>query len=146
MVVSDLEELPQYKAQLTCFINTETAGILDDCIIQKFPDHIWLVNNAINAKKISSLMKEKCINLPSSYDVSIDFESTGEGQGSCLIAIQGPRSEEAIRCIQNGETTRSLQNLSFGSGCPIHLLGEECYISRTGYTGEDGFEVHFLQS
>ena len=140
LVASDIDELPNYKAILSRFLNEEEKypGILDDCLVQKFPDHIWIVNNAINACKIANLIKEKQVK--NVQNISANFSLEQNQLEHCLLSVQGPRSEEALqRLIQDQE--HIICGLKLGQGSPISIYKENCYISRTGYTGEDGFEV-----
>lgn len=56
--------------------------------------------------------------------------------GHALIALQGPKAEAALAALAPEART-----LGFMEACPVVLLGSTCLVSRSGYTGEDGFEI-----
>jgi aminomethyltransferase len=138
MVISDPQE-PHHKARLTCIANDQ-AGILDHCMVQKLPDHIWLVHNASNATKIEDSMKNKASSFRGNIDTMHD--KPGADQKYCLVAVQEPLSEKAVQSLaMSEEGKRAIHFLPFGRGIPVTLSGQDCHISRTGYTSEDRFEV-----
>ena len=117
------------------FLCYENGGVVDDLLIYKYDtEHFLLVVNASNLDKdlewIFSQKEQK-----ESLSVEIDNLSDDVSQ----IAIQGPKSQEILQKITSfGLST--LKFFFFQDG--VMLYDAKCLISRTGYTGEDGFEIY----
>lgn len=105
------------------------GGVVDDLLVYKYADKFLLVVNAANIDKDYEWM----INQSESFDVCIDNQSERWGQ----IAIQGPKAEETL-----GKVLPQLAEKSSLLGFYEFFQEGEYIISRTGYTGEDGFEVY----
>lgn len=107
------------------------GGAVDDLLVYKCSENVFLlVINAANIDKdIEWIMQNK-----DGYDVEIVNESDNYGE----IAIQGPESETVIESVLG----ISCAELTFYTFKEIEYNGETIIISRTGYTGEDGFEVY----
>lgn len=105
------------------------GGVVDDLLVYKYADKFLLVINAANIDKDYAWMLENA----KGYDVRIDNQSDFWGQ----IAVQGPKAEEALCSIlpQFSEKAKALGFYEF-------FQEGDFIISRTGYTGEDGFEVY----
>jgi len=115
----------QYSALLA-----DNGTIVDDCTVYRFDDKIMLVVNAANVEKDW----EHVVELKGAANVRLKNISDNVG----LLALQGPRAEAVLQ----PETEVRLEALSyyhFGVG---KVAGRGCFISRTGYTGEDGFELY----
>jgi aminomethyltransferase len=108
------------------FLMNEEAGIHDDLIITKVEGGFNIVLNAAcknsDFKLLSNLLANK-------YEMSLSEELS-------LIAIQGPKAVKILEKIING-----VSNLKFMNGNKFNYLNENIYITRSGYTGEDGFEI-----
>lgn len=116
-------------AKYTVLTNKE-GGIIDDLIITKLSqDKFFIVLNAACKEKDVSWINK---NLPS----NIKFQ---ELSNRSLIAIQGAKSEEILCKLIN----ESLQDLNYMNlqNCTLKNNNAEIFVSRTGYTGEDGFEI-----
>ncbi|MEJ5229771.1 MAG: glycine cleavage system aminomethyltransferase GcvT [Pseudothermotoga sp.] len=108
----------------------ENGGIIDDLLVYKLGEsRAMLVVNAANTEKDFRWILDKA----STFDVTVSDCSSQYG----LIAVQGPASEEFLRKFVPDITT--LPYYSFSS---YLIFGKNCMISRTGYTGEDGFEIY----
>ncbi|NNF07363.1 MAG: glycine cleavage system aminomethyltransferase GcvT, partial [Candidatus Eisenbacteria bacterium] len=105
------------------------GGIVDDLLIYHLEDSVLLVVNASNIEKDLAWVKE---NLP--QDVSLENES----YETSLLAVQGPRVEEMLQQM----TEVPLSDLGYYRTCPAKVGGLDLLLSRTGYTGEDGFELY----
>jgi aminomethyltransferase len=121
----DLKNLKLNSSKYSFLMNDE-AGVHDDLIITKLEDGFLIILNAAckdnDFKILSSLLKNK-------YKMVLDDQRS-------LIAIQGPKSVEILNLIIN-----SVADLSFMSGNWFVYKGQKLYVTRSGYTGEDGFEV-----
>ena len=109
------------------------GGVVDDLLVYREykPDHFLLVVNASNIEKD---YKYICDNA-AGFDVAIDNQSAKWGQ----VAIQGPRSEEIVTKVLGIDDARSLGFYEFFNST---WNGARMIVSRTGYTGEDGFELY----
>ena len=109
------------------------GGTVDDLLVYKeaAPDLFLLVVNAANIDKDYAWMKENS----AGFEVSIDNASDSWGQ----IAVQGPRSQEYLCGIPELSPSAALGFYEFRHA---NLLGSDIIVSRTGYTGEDGFEIY----
>ena len=105
------------------------GGIVDDCIFYKrHDDEYFVIVNASNREKDLAWMREQVGDLVSIDDVSDD---------TALIAVQGPRAVALVDRLAGGGLT-DLASFSFRDAL---VAGVHCMVARTGYTGEDGFEL-----
>ena len=129
LVPSDLSRLTPGRAQYTVLLNPE-GGIIDDVIIyDQGPDKtVMIVNAATKEKDKTWLLSQLDQNQIQLTDVSDD---------QILIALQGPQAVTVLQPFLKADLT-SLP--AFGQ-LETELLGDLAFIARTGYTGEDGFEM-----
>ena len=127
LVPQDISKLYDTKA-VYCQLTNEQGGILDDLIIYKINDDKYLI--IVNASRIENDFDWFCKN-KNNYDVILKNVS----DDYCLFALQGPKASEMM-------TNMGIENQpEFFSIRPEKLNGIEIQLSRTGYTGEDGFEI-----
>ena len=107
-------------------LTTNSGGILDDLMFSNRRDHIFIVLNA--ACKNSDIKHLKSLLEP---EILVE-----EVLNRALIALQGPASETVL-----GELNPQVKNMKFMDVETLLVSGVECWISRSGYTGEDGFEI-----
>tara|TARA_Y100000817_G_scaffold178474_1_gene139356 strand:- start:140 stop:1246 length:1107 start_codon:yes stop_codon:yes gene_type:complete len=121
----DLKNLELNYSKYSFLMNDE-AGIYDDLIITKIENGFLVILNAAckesDFKILSKLLNDK-------YKMILDEKRS-------LIAIQGPKSVQILNDLING-----VEDLSFMSGNWFLFQNEKIYITRSGYTGEDGFEI-----
>ena len=108
------------------FLTNDDGGILDDLMFSNRGDHIFVVLNA--ACKDSDIKYLRSLLEP---NISIK-----EIENRALIALQGPASEAVL-----GKYHPQIENMKFMDVETLPIDGSECWISRSGYTGEDGFEI-----
>ena len=108
------------------FLTNDDGGILDDLMFSNRGDHIFVVLNA--ACKDSDIKYLRSLLEP---NISIK-----EIENRALIALQGPASEAVL-----GKYHPQIENMKFMDVETLTIDGAECWISRSGYTGEDGFEI-----
>ena len=121
----DLKNLKLNHSKYSFLMNNE-AGIYDDLIITKIEKGFLIILNAAckeNDFEILSRLLDK------KYKMFLDEKRS-------LIAIQGPKSAKILSDIISG-----VEDLSFMSGNWFIFQNQEIYITRSGYTGEDGFEI-----
>lgn len=127
----DLDSLKLGSAKYTLLIN-ENNQILDDLIIYKLIDRFLLVINASNTNKDLEWIYSKI-----KGDVRINNITSESG----MLAIQGPEVINKISSISN-----SLKSLGRYKFMNISISEKDIFVARTGYTGEDGFEIIFDNS
>ncbi|MGW0808829.1 glycine cleavage system aminomethyltransferase GcvT [Nonomuraea sp. NPDC002799] len=128
-LVGHLSALTPGRARYTMIVN-ERGGVLDDLIVYRLGDEEFMVvANASNYEKVGNELKSRS----KSFDVVVDDRS----DQYALIAVQGPRSQEILATL----TDADLAGLKYYAGLPARVDGRQALIARTGYTGEDGFEL-----
>ncbi len=129
LVPSDLSPLSAGAAKYTLFLNQQ-AGILDDLIFycQGQDQGILIVNAATTDKDKAWLLKH----LDSSR---VEFADVSQDQ--TLIALQGPKALQTLQLL----VEQDLSSLRPYHHADVTLLGQPAWLARTGYTGEDGFEI-----
>lgn len=112
-----------------CYKN---ATIVDDLLAYRFSDvKVLLVVNASNTDKDFAWVEEQS----KGYRVTVTNVSNQYAQ----LAFQGPKAEEILKSV-SGVNLSKIKFYNFTTG---RINGIECVVSRTGYTGEDGFELYF---
>ncbi len=108
-----------------------TGGVVDDLLVYKMgSQRYFLVINASNIDKDVAWINSQT----NGFDVVVEHQSDRYGE----VAVQGPRSEEIVEKILGIECS----DLLFYTCKEVERDGETIIISRTGYTGEDGFEIY----
>jgi len=126
LVPGDLQALAPSRMRYTMFTN-DGAGILDDLMVTRVEDGLYVVVNAACKDADIALMRAE---LPG--DVAVDhLEDRG------LLALQGPAAVEVMARLAGDD----IRNMPFMSAAEIAVGGFSCFITRSGYTGEDGFEI-----
>ena len=126
LVPADIVALPVNQSLYTVLTN-DSGGMLDDLIITKWAsDKLFLVLNAACKKQDIAYLRE---NLHSSVSIEVL-------DAQILLALQGPKAREVIAVL-----APEAAKLTFMHGCHVSIEGVDCYITCSGYTGEDGFEI-----
>lgn len=125
LVPVDVVDLPVGKQRYALFTNTN-GGILDDLMITRREGDLFVVvNAACKAADIRHLVTHighRC-NVQPLPD-------------RALLALQGPKAVTALRKLNP-----DVAKLTFMTGMSAHIAGTDCFVTRSGYTGEDGFEI-----
>ncbi|GAA1349628.1 glycine cleavage system aminomethyltransferase GcvT [Falsarthrobacter nasiphocae] len=122
------------KAKYSLICN-EDGGIIDDLITYRLgEDEYLVVPNAGNADTVWGEFQARA----EGFDVQLENQSAD----TSLIAVQGPRAEEILRSVADDDTAAMLEALGYYAAQPGVLSGIEVLVARTGYTGEDGFELY----
>jgi aminomethyltransferase len=125
LVPQDIVALAPGRQRYAQFTN-EAGGILDDLMVTNFGDHLFLVVNAACKAADEALLKEHL------SDVCVVEPLPGRA----LIALQGPKAESVL-----AKFNTEISAMKFMDAGPRRLGGTDCFVSRSGYTGEDGFEI-----
>jgi aminomethyltransferase len=125
LVPADIQSLKDFAQRYTQFTD-ETGGILDDLMATKLPDGLFLI---VNAACKDADFKHLAAHLPK--DVTLELLPD-----RALLAVQGPAAERAVARL-----APAVAQLAFMQGAWIAMRGVSCFVTRSGYTGEDGFEI-----
>lgn len=129
LVPQDIEKIIDKKAKYCQFTN-KNGGIIDDLFIYKLKENNYLL--VVNASRVEAdynWMKQHLDN----FDVVVDNLSNDLS----MVALQGPKAADILEKV--GLSKENQPRTMFIMQAP--LIGVETYVSRTGYTGEDGFEI-----
>ncbi len=127
---NDVTDAPIHKIYYGMMLYPD-GGTVDDLLVYKMaPNHFFIVINAANIAKDDAWMREQA----KDFDVTVDNKSDYYGQ----LAIQGPESPAVMEEVLQIPCSE----LVFYTCKTLEIDGEEIIVSRTGYTGEDGFEIY----
>src|SRR5438067_7993202 len=119
----DFDDWPRGRQRYTLLLN-ERGGIEDDLMVTRLAEEVRLVVNASTKEKDVALLQRLC--------PSLRFEVLERA----LVALQGPLAERSLAAL-----APEIAELAFMSAGTFSIAGAECFVSRSGYTGEDGFEI-----
>src|SRR5262249_23711201 len=122
---ADIQGLTPGQMRYTQFTN-EKGGILDDLMVANTGDHLMLVMNASCKEADTAHLRR-----PLSASCEIEELST-----RALIALQGPKAAEVL-----GRFAPQARAMRFMNAAFFPIDGVNCYVTRSGYTGEDGYEI-----
>jgi aminomethyltransferase len=117
------------QVQYSTILN-ERGTIEDDCLVYRFADRIMMVVNASNAAKDYALVAR--------YAPRFGVTVTDASEDMALLAVQGPTAAAVLQPLTKADLSR-IKYYHFIEG---EVAGHPAIISRTGYTGEDGFELY----
>lgn len=129
ITVNDVSQLSYGKVQYSA-VCYEDGGITDDLLVNHLGDHFVLVVNAANTEKDFSWMQRHVFGDVKLVNRTVDVS---------LLAVQGPRSIETLQKL----TDCDLSTIPYYHFVEAKLAGVQAVMSRTGYTGEVGFEIYF---
>ncbi|MHB2015799.1 MAG: glycine cleavage system aminomethyltransferase GcvT [Candidatus Xenobia bacterium] len=127
-ITNDLTKLQPGAAMYSPVCNPQ-GTILDDIIVYRFPRHLMLVVNASNVRKMVEWFRGHSPTGTSVQDRTDEL---------ALVALQGPQAEPKLQPLTKTDLS-ALRYYHFTEGAVADVA---CIISRTGYTGEDGFELY----
>jgi aminomethyltransferase len=132
MTTNDVSQLATYQVQYSCMCY-DHGGIVDDLLVYRLPDHFLLVVNGACLDKDFKWLSDH---------LTGDVKLNNVSDETALLALQGPKAEQVLRNL----TGVSLSDIKFYWATWGKVNGIEMLFSRTGYTGEDGFELYFSPS
>ncbi|MCA1413280.1 glycine cleavage system aminomethyltransferase GcvT [Bradyrhizobium sp. NBAIM20] len=125
LVPQDIVAIAAGRQRYAQFTNDD-GGILDDLMVANFGDHLFLVVNAAckaeDEAHLRANLSDDCV-----------IEQLAD---RALIALQGPKAEAAL-----AKFCADAPAMKFMDAGPHEVAGITCFVSRSGYTGEDGFEI-----
>ncbi|MEU0816837.1 glycine cleavage system aminomethyltransferase GcvT [Streptomyces mirabilis] len=133
-LVGNIASVGVGRARYT-MICREDGGILDDLIVYRLAENEYMVvANASNAQVVLNALAERA--------AGFDALVRDDRDAYALIAVQGPESPGILKSL----TDADLDGLKYYAGLPGTVAGVPALIARTGYTGEDGFELFVAPS
>lgn len=125
LVPVDIVDLPKGQQRYALFTN-EQGGVMDDLMVTNAGDHLFLVVNAAckqqDIQHLTTHLAEQC-----EIEVLQDY---------ALLALQGPKAAEVMAKLDSEST-----QMVFMTAKTLTLNEVQCFVTRSGYTGEDGFEI-----
>src|SRR3977135_3654984 len=125
LVPQDMVAVAPGRQRYAQFTNAD-GGILDDLMVANFGDHLFLVVNAackaLDEAHLRAHLSAACV-----------IDSLAD---RALVALQGPKAEQAL-----AKFCADVTAMRFMDTGPRKVAGFDCFVSRSGYTGEDGFEI-----
>ncbi len=125
LMPADLKAL-EINRQCYSFFTNERGGVIDDLMIVKHQNHFLLVVNASRKYTDYNYLKQRI-----GHFCHIEWVNDRS-----LLALQGPMSEKIL-----SKFSSRFNRMNFLDVLSINILGVQCWVSRSGYTGEDGFEL-----
>src|SRR5881296_1247225 len=126
---NDVGALKPGQAQYSAIL-TGQGTFVDDCLVYRFEDKLMLVVNAANlTKDWDTIVDQK-------GGVNVRLRDISDE--TALIAVQGPKAEALVAPL----TTMPAAMIPYYHFAQGKVAGVQCFLSRTGYTGEDGFELY----
>jgi len=126
---NDVGALQPGQAQYSAIL-TGQGTFVDDCLVYRFEDKLMLVVNAANLKKDWDAVVDQ------KGGVNVRLRDISDE--TALIAVQGPKAEALLAPL----TTVGMAMIPYYHFTQGKVAGVQCFVSRTGYTGEDGFELY----
>jgi len=129
VTTNDVAALEPGQVQYSAILNPD-GTFVDDCTVYRFEDKLMIVVNASNrAKAWEHIVDQK-------GGINVRLRDISDDIG--LLALQGPKAEALMQPLTD-QRLSDIPYYRFSSG---KVAGVDCFISRTGYTGEDGFELY----
>ena len=121
----DLQSMPIYQQHYGLMTNAE-GGIFDDLVVTRWAEDSYFL--VVNASRKDEDLRHLREHLP---DFTVEHL-----EDYALLALQGPKAFEVME-----ELSPAAANLLFMNSCHTSIGNIDCFVSRSGYTGEDGFEI-----
>ncbi|WP_017791829.1 glycine cleavage system aminomethyltransferase GcvT [Leucobacter salsicius] len=133
-LVGNLGVIAVGRAKYSVICNPD-GGIIDDLISYRLAEDEYLVvPNAGNAPAVFAEFEARA----EGFDVTLVDETLT----TALVAVQGPASAEILLTLVDEADRDAVRDMKYYAAAPARVLGADALIARTGYTGEDGFEVY----
>ena len=132
-LVGHLSVVPVGRARYTMMCAPD-GGVLDDLVVYRTHlDAYLVVANASNVAVVLAELEARC----AGRGVTV----TDESAATALIAVQGPRAQDIVASVTAQQDVARVVALAYYTGLSATVAGVPSLVARTGYTGEDGFEL-----
>ncbi len=125
LVPVDIVDLQPMKQRYALFTN-DNGGVMDDLMVTNAGDHLFVVVNAACKEQDINHLRQHIGN-DCEIEVLEDY---------ALLALQGPQAAAVMSRLATGS-----EELVFMTAAKLEIDGMECFVTRSGYSGEDGFEI-----
>ncbi|MGV9798740.1 glycine cleavage system aminomethyltransferase GcvT [Mycobacterium sp. NPDC003449] len=133
-LVGELSKVAVGRAKYSLMCNAE-GGVLDDLVVYRLAeDRFLVVANAANARTVARELADRARR----FDATVDDQSTG----TALIAVQGPAAAGIVESLMSDAERPKVADLKYYAATDAVVAGLDVLLARTGYTGEDGFELY----
>lgn len=133
-LVGELSKTAVGQAKYSLMCDTD-GGVIDDLVVYRLADERFLVvANAANAPAVH----REFVRRAAGFEVQVADHSAR----TALIAVQGPAARDAITSLVAADLAQSVIDLKYYASIPAVVAGVRVLLARTGYTGEDGFELY----
>lgn len=133
-LVGKMSAVAEGKAKYSLICDAD-GGIIDDLITyRRSADKFLVVPNAGNAAVVAAALLERA----AGFDVVVEDASAE----TSLVAVQGPNAEAILLKLVPAEQHSLVTELKYYAAVEVSIAGDELLLARTGYTGEDGFEIY----
>jgi aminomethyltransferase len=132
-LVGHLSAVGVGRARYT-MICADDGGVIDDLVVYRPAEREYLVvANAANADVVLAELADRA----AGFDAAV----TDESAITALVAVQGPRAVEIVTSVTAPDDVAAVAGLRYYAGLRATVAGTRVMVARTGYTGEDGFEL-----
>ena len=125
LIPGDIQGLPNHGTRYTLLTNDQ-GGIRDDLMVSRLGDALYVVVNAGCKVEDFAYIRER-------IGDQVDIEELTD---RALLALQGPKASEVL-----ARFIPAVRHMNFMNIAELHINGIPCLITRSGYTGEDGYEI-----
>ncbi|MBU3749540.1 MAG: glycine cleavage system aminomethyltransferase GcvT [Mycobacterium sp.] len=133
-LVGELSKVAVGKAKYSLICNPD-GGVIDDLVVYRLADdHFLVVANAANYPAVHQEISSRA----AEFDVTVADESVH----TALIAVQGPKAQDVVSSLVSDDQKQVVADLKYYASTPAVVAGIDVLLARTGYTGEDGFELY----
>jgi aminomethyltransferase len=129
MTTNDVSQIAMHQVQYSCMCY-DHGGIVDDLLVYRLPEHFLLVVNGACLDKDFKWLSDH-------LEGEVILKNVSDE--TALLALQGPQTEAVMKKL----TDKKLSDIKYYWSTWGKVNGVELLFSRTGYTGEDGFEIYF---
>ena len=131
-LVGELSKVTVGRAKYSLICDVE-GGVIDDLVVYRLADdHFLVVANAANYRSVHQEISSRA----AEFDVTVADRS----EQSALIAVQGPKAQDVVSSLVPDSAL--VADLKYYASTPAVVAGIDVLLARTGYTGEDGFELY----
>lgn len=133
-LVGELSKVAVGRAKYSLLCDA-AGGVIDDLVVYRLVDNLFLVvANASNAATVYRELTDRAGGLAVNV-TDISYQTA-------LLAVQGPESQAIVTQLILAEQATRVESLRYYASTPAQVAGTDVLLARTGYTGEDGFELY----
>ncbi|WP_020112799.1 glycine cleavage system aminomethyltransferase GcvT [Rhodococcus sp. 114MFTsu3.1] len=133
-LAGELSKIAVGRAKYSLLCNHD-GGVVDDLVVYRLAENHFLV--VANAANTAAVYTELCAR-SDSFDVVVNDKSAE----TALVAVQGPKAQNIVAELSPAEQSGVIASLKYYAVTTAEIAGQQVLVARTGYTGEDGFELY----